>query len=220
MSIIGKTTKRLTPISTGVAHSSARRTRLKVPKNHHLTGSEGVSGESIKDALELVPGVKSVRLVAPIGSVVVEHDDRPDVLEEIGKAIEKASPALFKLLTEEAAEPELAVFSLFSNLFADDSKKSASARGEVIAENIAADEASSQTLKKALPFAFLAAGLMQILEGEALLAGVGPLALFYWAFDSRWKFKQEQMAKQSIAWEDSQGQNNQSLPKKNETKAN
>src|SRR5882762_5278414 len=74
-------TLRLTPISQGVAHSSSHRTRLKVPKDHNIAANSLI----VKDAIERVPGVKDVKVVPPIGSVVVEHDDRPDVLENIGE---------------------------------------------------------------------------------------------------------------------------------------
>ncbi len=183
---------RLTPISKGVAHSSAHRTRLKVPKDHNIASNSLV----VKDAIERVPGVKDVKVVPPIGSVIVEHDDRPDVLENIGEAIHKVSPELFTVLTAEAGSRELALVSLFSNLFQEEEK------GELADSPAPAINQSS--IKKVIPYAFLAAGLMQILEGEALLAGVGPLALFYWAFDSRWKFQQEKRAKQTLALEAAQ----------------
>jgi hypothetical protein len=171
-------TVRLSPISSGVAHSSAHRTRLKVPKSHNIADHSLI----VKDAIEHVPGVRDVKVVPPIGSVIVEHENRADVLENIGDAIAKASPELFALLTAELPGRNLALMSVFSNLFQDDQKS-------------AVDDAQvGLNFKKAIPYAFLAAGLMQVLEGEALLAGVGPLALFYWAFDSRWKFKQEAVA--------------------------
>jgi hypothetical protein len=171
-------TVRLSPISSGVAHSSAHRTRLKVPKTHNIADHS----LAVKDAIEHVPGVKDVKVVPPIGSVIVEHENRPDVLENIGEAIAQASPEVFALLTAESPARSVALMSMFSNLFQDDPKS-------------AIDDAQvGLNFKKAIPYAFLAAGLMQVLEGEALLAGVGPLALFYWAFDSRWKFKQEFVA--------------------------
>ncbi len=171
-------TVRLSPISSGVAHSSAHRTRLKVPKSHNIADNSLI----VKDAIEHVPGVKDVKVVPPTGSVIVEHENRPDVLENIGHAIAQASPEVFALLTAESPAKSVALMSIFSNLFQDDPKS-------------AVDDAQvGLNFKKAIPYAFLAAGLMQVLEGEALLAGVGPLALFYWAFDSRWKFKQEAVA--------------------------
>ncbi len=173
---------RVSPISSGVAHSSAHRTRLKVPKSHNISDQALL----VKDAIEHVPGVREVKVVPPIGSVIVEHDNRPDVLENIGEAIEKASPELFALLTAEPTGKSLALLSVFNNLFQEE--QNGHAEGAIPAA------ASGASLKKIVPYAFLAAGLMQVLEGEALLAGVGPLALFYWAFDSRWKFRQEAVA--------------------------
>ena len=184
---------RLTPISSGVAHSSAHRTRLKVPKDLNIASNSLM----VKDAIERVPGVKDVRVVPPIGSVIVEHDDRPDVLENIGEAIAKVSPDLFNLFTAEVAGPNTALLSLFSNLFRED-------ENVADAEADAGGTSAAPSIKRVIPYAFLAAGLMQVLEGEALLAGVGPLALFYWAFDSRWKFKQEKLAQTTLQLEKAQ----------------
>jgi hypothetical protein len=193
MEVLNFMASRLTPISSGVAHSSSHRTRLKVPRHHDIAGDSSV----LKDAIERVPGVKDVRIVPPIGSVIVEHEDRPDVLENIGQAIGEAAPGVLALLTAEVAPTGLAVTSLFSNLFADDSKNGASGGEDSPTIDVSG-------VKRAIPFAFLAAGLMQVLEGEALLAGVGPLALFYWAFDSHWKFKQERKADVTIELEKEQ----------------
>lgn len=179
---------RLTPISSGVAHSSSHRTRLKVPRKHDISADS----VAIKDAIERVPGVKDVRVVAPIGSVIVEHEDRPDVLENIGQALDEAAPAVLALLTAESAPADLAFTSLFSNLFAEDAKNSTATDGNL-------PSVDSSTVKRVIPYAFLAAGLLRVLEGETILAGVGPLALFYWAFDSHWKFKQEKKEDEALA---------------------
>jgi len=162
---IGFMAARLTPISSGVAHSSAHRTRLKVPKNQMTVKNI----PAIKTALKAVAGVRDVRVVPPIGSVIIEHEDRADVLEQIGQAIEKASPELFCLLTSAVPDSQVPLASLFTNLFKEELEDSKNP------QNLSA----GNEVKRLVPYAFLAAGLIQILEGEALFASVGPLALHF-----------------------------------------
>ena len=164
---------RLNPYSAGVVHSSPYRTRLKVPPQH-LTGDHA---RRLEDNLKSVPGVKDVR-VSKNGSVVVEHEDRPDIVENIGEAIAEAVPMLLEILTDDTADKGGWLRHIYKLL---DEKEDDFETG-----------ISGEKAKRFIPVAFFAAGAYLSLEGEALLAGVGPLALFYWAFDSNWKIKQAQ----------------------------
>lgn len=87
---------KLTPVSSGVVHSTAHRTRLKVPREHRTAQS----AKTIKDAVERVPGVQGVHVNADTGNVVVEHDSRPDIIESIGDAIARVAPEILAVLTE------------------------------------------------------------------------------------------------------------------------
>ena len=165
---------RLNPYSPGVVHASPHRTRLKLPKDKIA----GDNAERIKEALKRVPGVRDARL-SGTSSVVIEHDERPDVIENIGEAIAGAVPTLIEILTDDSRDRGGWLKYIYSLL--DEKEESDT------------PQFSRAKIKSAIPFAFLAAGAFQILEGESLLAGVGPLALFYWAFDSNWKFKQEKV---------------------------
>jgi copper chaperone CopZ len=176
---------RLNPYSPGVVHSSPYRTRLKVPRQQVA----GDNAHRIKGALETVPGVKDVR-VSHNGSVVVEHDDRPDIIENIGEAIAEAAPTLLEILTDDSRDRGGWLRYIYKLL---DEKE----------EDSASQPITGAKVKRAIPLAFFAAGAYMILEGESILAGVGPLALFYWAFDSNWKFKQEKVIEQ-IQEEESQ----------------
>jgi copper chaperone CopZ len=164
---------KLTLASPGVVHSSAHRTRLKAAGLHRHA-----EAKRVKAHLEKVPGVRDVRITHG-GSIVIEHEERKDVIDNISEAIAQTAPDLLEILI---GGPEIGVMKIgsvftkwFSESQADDAKPSAPVE-----------------LTQIMPVAFLSAGAYLVLiEGEALLAGVGPLALFYWAFDSHWKFKQE-----------------------------
>jgi hypothetical protein len=179
---------KLSPVSSGVVHSTAHRTRLKVPKQQRTAHNAKV----VKEALITVPGVKDVRIHEGSGNVIIEHDNRADIVENIGEAIRPVAPELLALLTETTAGPGIglgglaAIGALLGKLLADEQandERAADGDKQEIKENV----------KRLVPWAFLGAGLIQLLEGESLLANVPPLALFYWAFDTHWKFKEERI---------------------------
>ena len=159
---------RLTPISPGVVHSSAYRTRLKSPKWH---GASEDDVALVKDALERVPGVIDVK---PMSSgFVIEHEARADVVENIGVALSEVSPVLLEHLTEEE-EPRAAkikVQGLFEKLKLDNMHLGNLTLPDFSSENIAE---AAPIVKKAIPAVLTAAGAMLLLEGQSLLAGVGP----------------------------------------------
>ena len=179
---------RLTPISPGVVHSSPYRTRLKTAK---WSGATADDVALVKDALERVPGVTEVR---PMSSgFVLEHQSRPDVVENIGVALSEVSPVLLEHLTEDphahsrkntgkAAEKTAGWLEKLQDEAAHYNLPDLT--GVSMAE-------AGPIVKKAIPALLAGAGALLLLEGESLLAGVGPLALFYWAFDYKWKMRQE-----------------------------
>jgi hypothetical protein len=194
---------RLTPISPGVVHSSPNRTRLKAARWQDASESDVAL---VKDALERVPGVTEVRPM--LRGYVIEHESRPDVVENIGVALSEVSPVLLEDLIKDETKTK--------------KKKSHGAKesnGDGWLDRFKFDlphfnlsmpdvDLSTVTLsdagpiaKKAIPAVLAGAGLLMLLEGEALLAGVGPLALFYWAFDYNWKMKQEKVLDEVAAVE-------------------
>jgi copper chaperone CopZ len=180
---------KLSPVSSGVVHSSARRTRLKVAQPHRTAHNAVV----VKDAIEKVPGVESVHIAHGTGNVVITHDDRPDILEHIGDAIYKAAPDVLEALVLGTHTNGMglglsglwAVGTVLGKIFGDATTTESSNEspdGKPVVNN--------NDVKKYIPYAFLAAGVIQVLETEALMMGMAPLALFYYAFDTHWKFKQ------------------------------
>ena len=78
-----KTSKR--PLSAQhhtVAHTSKHRTRLRVPKNKrgHVKFSKA------KQALEAIPGVRSVEINDDTGSLLIHHDETPGLFEDVSEA--------------------------------------------------------------------------------------------------------------------------------------
>jgi hypothetical protein len=175
---------RLTPISPGVVHSSPYRTRLKTAK---WSGASENDVALVKDALERVPGVKEVRPMA--SGFVLEHESRPDVVENIGVALSEVSPVLLEHLTEDPHKHSRQIPVSGDRLF-DRLKTEAANYNLPDLTNMSLDEAAP-LVKKAIPAILAGAGALLLLEGESILAGVGPLALFYWAFDYNWKMRQE-----------------------------
>jgi copper chaperone CopZ len=159
-----------------------------VPKEQRTAHNAHV----VKEALLSVPGVKDVRVQPGTGNVVIEHDERADIVENIGEAIREVAPELLAVLTAQTAGAGIglsglaAIGALLGKVLVDDEAKK---EGDVDGQG----ESTSESVKRLIPWAFAGAGLMALLEGEALLAGVPPLALFYWAFDTHWKFKEERI---------------------------
>lgn len=175
---------RLTPISPGVVHSSLYRTRLKTAKWQDASESDVAL---VKDALERVQGVTEVRPVQR--GFVIEHEARPDVVENIGLALSDVSPVLLEHLTKEPSHAKSKKHGLLDkfkfelpqfNLALPDMDLSSRSLSDV-----------GPVVKKAIPAVLAGAGAFLLLEGESILAGIGPLALFYLAYDYYWKTKQE-----------------------------
>ena len=51
--------------------------------------------------------------------------------------------------------------------------------------------ADNTTIRTVLPIAFICAGAWKLMQEEALLAGLAPIACFYYGFDMYWKLRQE-----------------------------
>lgn len=168
----------------GVVHQSSRRTRLRVPKPYRAKKTL----TPVKNAIQNVPGVTEVEVNSETGSILVHHEDRPGILPAIGAAVEESAPELLAALIVpeggEAAAPFLS--SIFKRYFL----APRGPQGESAAGSLSDADQGEPTipLKKLVPAAFAAAGVWKLIETESLLGGVAPLVLFYYAFDTYWKF--------------------------------
>src|SRR5436305_11351591 len=96
------TKKKLTDDHDAVVHRSKHRTRLRVPKGSRHPKQL----HDVKKAIEKIDGVKSVDVNPQTGSVLVHHEDKHDMLADIGAAIEESAPELLTalIMPEAAAE--------------------------------------------------------------------------------------------------------------------
>jgi hypothetical protein len=145
----------------------------------------------VKDALERVQGVTEVRPM--LRGFVIEHESRPDVVENIGVALAEVSPVLLEDLTKDhnKNKTKSKAHGLLDRLKFDPSRFDFTFPNLDLSTYSLAD--SGPAIKKAIPAVLAGAGALLLLEGESILAGVGPLALFYWAFDYQWKMRQEKV---------------------------
>jgi hypothetical protein len=178
--------ERLTPISPGVVHSSPFRTRLKAARWQDASESDVAL---VKDALERVQGVTEVRPM--LRGFVIEHEARPDVVENIGMALSEVSPVLLEDLTNEHKKAKKHSPGFLDKLKFDMPQFSFALPDLDLSSKSLSD--AGPLVKKAIPAVLAGAGAFLLLEGESILAGVGPLALFYFAFDYHWKMKQEKV---------------------------
>lgn len=172
---------RLKKSSSGVAHHTPGRTRLKVPHTHrhpeHL--------DRVKVAIEEIEGVAKVHVNHRTGSITVHHDTNMAILEAIALALEKHSGELLSLLAEEA--PALGEIGLVAAGVGVVGSLFKGVLSKVTAGEAGSEPLKFSDLKTMIPAGFLAAGLYQALRTESIWKGITPLALLYWAFDSYWK---------------------------------
>jgi len=143
----------------------------------------------VKDALERVQGVTEVRPM--LRGFVIEHEARPDVVENIGAALSEVSPVLLEDLTREERKSKKKSHG-FMDKFKFEMPQLNLGMPNIDLSTVTLSDAGT-VAKKAVPLALAGAGAMMLFEGTSILAGVGPLALFYWAFDYDWKMRQEKV---------------------------
>jgi hypothetical protein len=183
---------RLTPISPGVVHSSPYRTRLRSARWQDISEADVAV---VKDALERVPGVKDVRPL--MRGFVIEHEARPDVVENIGSALGEVSPILLEDLTKEPGKAKKKKHGLMDG-FKDHLPQFDFTLPSFDLSTLSLSDAGP-IAKKAVPVVLAGAGVMLVVEGAPLLMGVTPLALFYLAYDFHWKAKQEKILNEVVA---------------------
>jgi copper chaperone CopZ len=181
-----------------VVHSSANRTRLRVPKSSR----KHAQLHHAQHALEKIQGVSSVEINHQTGSLLVHHDDRPDILNEISSALQESAPEILAALLIPGAEEAEIGMGVITSLFkkcvlgpltgkkADEpaGNGGSPAPSQPFGVSFPAD---NTTIKTMLPIAFICAGAWKLMQEEALLAGLAPIACFYYGFDMYWKLRQE-----------------------------
>src|SRR5579883_1353009 len=164
------TINRLEENAVGVVHKTARRTRLRVPRKYRRAHEL----QRVSRAIEVVPGVQSVEINPQTGSMLVKHEAKHDILFDIGAAIGEVAPDLLAALVAPcfAEEAEASLVSKLLNKFFLFPTEEASCSSSQSDKKV--------TLRKYVSLAFLAAGVMKLIEEQSLLGSVPAIALFYW----------------------------------------
>jgi hypothetical protein len=159
----------------GVSHHIPTRTRYRLPKGRRSKETAA----RIVEKVSKVPGVKSVDVNERTGSVLVNHEEHPEILNGLGGALDSIAGDLF----EEVLEEEGALipgFSLLAHLL----KKRASTVDHFLAEKTD----NLVDLKMLVPLLFLGAGLVKVARSTNWIHEIPAWVLFYYAYDSYLKF--------------------------------
>ena len=159
----------------GVAHHLPYRTRYRLASHHRNADIQ----DRINASISKVPGVKKVEFNERTGSVLVHHDEIPEILGTLSGVMDGIAGDLF----EEIAQEELAVIPGMS-LTAHITKKHLAKIDRYCAKmtNNLID------LKMLLPLVLLGAGFYQASRKNAWFESVPPLVFLYYAYDSYLKF--------------------------------
>jgi len=178
---------KLTVDSYGVTHHLPHRTRLRLPKSqrhaHVMT--------KVKDRLKKVPGVKEVHVNERTGSILIEHDEKQNVLENLGTAVQEVAGDLFDSLVE-MQDKEVPGLSIVAHLVKSQASK--------LDTKVATATDNWLDLKTLLPVALLGAGVVTAVREQAWL-GLGeiPAFVFFWyAYDAYMKFHGPSVRAESV----------------------
>lgn len=196
----------LTEQHGAVVHRSKHRTRLRVPKGK-LRNEHDL--QQVKDAIQKIDGVRHVEVNPQTGSVLVHHEDKHDMLTDIGAAIEESAPELLMALVMPAAAEEAGV-ELLTRMFRKyfmtpranptanggnggaEHGVNGGAKFELRIREGYARTVNKENAKNLVPLAFVVGGVIKLVRDESLWANVPALALFYWGFDMYWKLQQSE----------------------------
>jgi hypothetical protein len=160
----------------GVSHHLPHRTRYRLPKRSRTKEV----AQKIRDKVSKVPGVNDVEVNERTGSVLISHDEKPNILPDIHGAMDSVAFDLFEEVLEEEGEMLIPGFSIFAHMV----KK----RAKHFDETLAKKTNNYLDLKSLVPLAFLGAGLLRATKSKNVVGHVPALVLFYYAFDTYIKF--------------------------------
>jgi hypothetical protein len=158
-----------------VKHHLPHRTRIKLPRGHR--DAETIT--KIQRSIEKASGVKSVEVNARTGSVLIHHQEDPEILSNVGNAIDEVASELFEAIL--AAEGiEIPGLSIFAHVIRESLSK--------LDNRLAVATSNLIDLKMLLPLAFFGAGVIQAKRNRGWLDQVPAWVLFYYAYDAYMKF--------------------------------
>jgi Heavy metal associated domain 2 len=164
------------PHKKGVSHHLPHRTRYRLPKRSRTKEV----AQKIRDKVSSVPGVKDVEVNERTGSVLISHDEKPNILPEIHGAMDSVALDLFEEVLEEEGETFIPGFSVIAHMI----------RKRVKSADVAIAEKTKNylDLKSLVPLVFLGAGILRASKSKNVVGHVPALVLFYYAFDTYFKF--------------------------------
>jgi hypothetical protein len=169
------TTRKLHSKSKVVAHSLPHRTRLRLPRGHR----DAATIAKVHKTISNTKGVHSVEINERTGSVLIHHDEDPEVLAKVGDALEDVAGELFEALLE-AGGLEIPGLSIIAHLIRE-SLSHADNRLAVATNNVI-------DLKMLVPVGFFAAGVIQSRRHLGWFNQMPAWMLFYFAYDAYMKF--------------------------------
>jgi hypothetical protein len=161
--------------SRAVAHHLPHRTRLKLPREHR----DAATIKKLQDSIKNTPGVSAVEINQRTGSVLIHHDEDPEILTNVSHAIDDVAGELFEVLLE-AGGVEIPGLSIFAHVIRE--QLSGLDNRLAVATNNVID------LKMLVPLAFFGAGVIQSKRHLGWLDQVPAWVLFYFAYDAYMKF--------------------------------
>jgi hypothetical protein len=168
-------TRNLHPKSKAVAHHLPHRTRLRLPRGHR----DAATIAKVHKTISETAGVSAVEINARTGSVLIHHDEDPEVLNKVGDALEEVAGELFEAIL--AAEGiELPGLSIIAHVIRE-SMSHVDNRLAVATNNLI-------DLKMLVPVGFFAAGVIQSRRHLGWFNQMPAWMLFYFAYDAYMKF--------------------------------
>lgn len=168
-------TRKLIRTSAGVKHHLPHRTRLRLPQDHRNSHTL----KAVEKEIKKVPGVKDVHVNHRTGSLLVEHDERDDMLENFGEAINGVASDLFDAVLE-AEGIEIPGLSIFAHLIRQNLSKADT--------DLALATRNWLDLKMLVPVVLFGAGYFKARASSNWWGEVPAWVLFYYAYDSYMKF--------------------------------
>ncbi len=160
----------------GATHHLPHRTRYRLARRHR----DPATFKQIQNSITALPGVKNVELNERTGSVLIHHEEEPNILSLLGKTLDGIA---IDLCVEALAGEEMLVVSgvpVVANAI--------KSRLANINHYIAQRTHNYLDLKTLLPVLFLGAGIYQVFQNRTWWRQMPAWVLFYYAFDSYIKF--------------------------------
>ncbi len=168
-------TRNLHPKSKAVAHHLPHRTRLRLPRGHRDAATIAKLHKTISDT----KGVQSVEINSRTGSVLIHHDEDPEVLNKVGDALEEVAGELFEAILE-AEGVEIPGLSIIAHVIRESLSH--------VDNHLANATNNLIDLKMLVPVSFFGAGVIQARRNLGWFNQMPAWMLFYFAYDAYMKF--------------------------------